>query len=632
MLQNIRNTSKSWAWVIVLLISIPFAFWGIERFQTQEHDASVAQVGSRSVGLRAFSNAYFAQKQRMQEEFGEDYERRVDDVALRNQVLRSLVVRYLTEVAADDIGFVASDEQLARVIRSNPEFQTAESTFDIEKYRLFLQLNEFSPEQYESLLRWRQKDIQFKQALLGTNFITDREIKDFYEVSAHEREFAWALLPWQQVRDQMNFSEPEVSAVYEQNQQNFSVPEMVKVEYISLNLNDMAEKIEASDEKIRAYYDDNKESFRNEEQRSASHILFALEQQEVAQQVLQQLKEGGDFATLAKEHSIDAGSAQAGGSIGFFGRGAMVPEFEEAVFAMQEGEVSDLVQTQFGYHIIRMDSITAEQIQGFESVKEEAKRAYQRDTALAEFFEKQDQLATLSFESPNDLSIASDGVGFPVQQSDWFSFAEGNDIAEANVVREAAFSDEVRNGSNSQLLELSPEHVVVLRAQEYKPAFIRPLEEVREQIVESILREKSSKKILEMAQKSVQDLSQDKVLWEQAVSGFEVSTGNLVFDWYSIEDAATQVQQTIFRSVFDVPRVRSGDKTHYYAGASNQGDVLLFALRGSREAAKTESYEEVEANLRSALNRYQQSNDRFSILEQLQNRYDIHDIDTSKIN
>ena len=627
MLQTIRNKSKNWAWLIVVIISVPFAFWGIERFQTDDTDEVIFTVGERDISRMNFSRNFIAQKRQLEEQYADEYNSRVDEEALKQQVFQRLILSGMIESAAEEFGYVVNDGQLAQYIKSQSVFQDADGQFDLEQYKTFLNLNGFSPNVYESEIRWNLKSDQIRESLIGSNLITKYEIEQFYEISSHEREFAWVLIPWRQELTNVSVEPEEAQAYFSENQSAFTVPEKVKIDYIELDADALAEAIEVSDEQAEAYYADNEESFRTAEERRARHILFELEDKALAEEVLASLNAGADFSELAKQHSIDAASAESGGDLGFFKRGIMVPSFDLEVFGMEIGERSELVETQFGYHIIQLDDIRAGEQRSYSEVVEEVKDEFKKNQALEAFFTLQEQMATAAFENTLSLEPIAEIVQLPIQTTDWFTREEGTELAENTNIRNAAFSDEVKaKENNSQLIELSPTRVAVIRVSDTEAAFVKPFETVEQEINGELIKQKGSDLLVEKTSEMINKLQGDEALWTDVSTAFEISTGSLEFAFRSVDDAQNNLEEVIFDNIFQLPRPFADKPPLYLARRVNTGDVLMVALRASKPADIKE-LEDKQQELQELLLGFQRDNDRIAILEYLQSKYEIDTLD-----
>ncbi len=627
MLQTIRNKSKNWAWLIVVIISVPFAFWGIERFQTDDTDEVIFTVGERDISRMNFSRNFIAQKRQLEEQYADEYNSRVDEEALKQQVFQRLILSGMIESAAEEFGYVVNDGQLAQYIKSQSVFQDADGQFDLEQYKTFLNLNGFSPNIYESEIRWNLKSNQIRESLIGSNLITKYEIEQFYEISSHEREFAWVLIPWRQELTNVSVEPEEAQAYYSENQSAFTVPEKVKIDYIELDADALAEAIKVSDEQAEAYYADNEESFRTAEERRARHILFELEDKALAEEVLASLNAGADFSELAEQHSIDAASAESGGDLGFFKRGIMVPSFDLEVFGMEIGDLSELVETQFGYHIIQLDDIKAGEQRSFAEVIDEVKDEFKKNQALEAFFTLQEQMATAAFENTLSLEPIAEIVQLPIQTTDWFTREEGTELAENSNIRNAAFSDEVKaKENNSQLIELSPTRVAVIRVSDTEAAFVKPFESVEQEINGELIKQKGSDLLVEKTSEMITKLQGDEALWTDVSTTFEISTGSLEFAFRSVDDAQSNLEEVIFDNIFQLPRPFADKPPLYLARRVNTGDVLMVALRASKPADIKE-LEDKQQELQELLLGFQRDNDRIAILEYLQSKYEIDTLD-----
>jgi peptidyl-prolyl cis-trans isomerase D len=320
---------------------------------------------------------------------------------------------------------------------------------------------------------------------------------------------------------QVKTTDDAIKSFYESNRTQFETPETVKAEYLVLTLDDIASQIAVPEQELKDYYEQNKTRYGEAEQRRASHILFTVGDKgsaptkdaarKLAEEVRAQLKANpGDFAKLAREYSKDPGSAANGGDLGFFGRNMMVKPFEEAAFALKQGEVSDVVETDFGFHIIRVTEIKPEQTKPFDAVRADIEREFRRQQAQKKFAEAAEQFTNTVYEQADSLQPAADKLKLKVQTVDSVT-RQGASGADPQVFTPAVLSalfsaDSIKNRRNTEAIEVGGNTLVSARIADHRPAAMRPLEEVRDAIKARVERAEAARLARETGAKKLEDL------------------------------------------------------------------------------------------------------------------------------
>jgi peptidyl-prolyl cis-trans isomerase D len=385
-------------------------------------------------------------------------------------------------------------------------------------------------------------------------------------------------------------SDEEVSAYYQENQNRFQNQEKVKVDYISLDVNDIAASVEATDAELEEYYQLNGNRYRQDEQRRFSHILIEIADDEATAQtqasnILAKVKSGEDFAELAKTHSADTFSGENGGDLEWVELGVMDEAFDEAAFSLvAAGDVSEVVKTDFGFHIIKLTEIKAEQVKAFAEVKEEILATVKKQKAEDKFFELQQEMARLSFEFPDSLEDAAGAVGTNVKTTDWLS-RFGNAVPfDNNKVIEAAFSELVVNEQmNSDVIEVNDSLAMVIRVNEYQAANVKPLSEVTEQIKTALVAEKATQQAetvaaeLLTAFKAGDDIS-EKLAGVGAV--FEAKA--------DVPRYGADIDNALAREAFKLPHPSEGKVSAATVTLSN-GDLALVEVQSVKAGASEEN-------------------------------------------
>ena len=510
MLQQIRDRAQGWfAYAIVILISIPFALWGIQEYVGGGSDPVVAKVGSVEITQRSMENSLNNYRNNLRQQFGGKIPEFFNDEMLRQQVMNEMIQDALLTQQVNNLNIRAGDEMVKQQIRSMEVFQR-DGVFDKDEYERVMKTSGRNINAFTENLRMSLGTELLANAISGSAFVTDAEIDALIRRKNQQRVVSWLLIDADSYKEQVEVSDSDIETYYNENKQSFRRPERVKLEYLELNHAALSADISVDEEQLRASYDERKEDFRSPETRHTRHILIKVggdvsddDAKAEAQKLLDELKAGADFAELAVEHSDDKGSGSNGGDLGEVERGMMVKPFEDAAFALQQDQISELVRSRFGYHIIQVTKVEGGDLQAFDDVKQKLADEFKKREADALFGEKYDQLAELSYADSGTLQTTADAIGVKVQESDWVprTGAQGK-FANAKIV-EAAFGDDVLNsGRNSDVLELEDDNYMVVRVANHEEESAKPLEEVSVGIRSTLEKERA----LELAQKRADEV------------------------------------------------------------------------------------------------------------------------------
>lgn len=496
MLQKIREKITGWvAGVILALLAFVFAVWGIDiGFNAQTY---AAVVNGEEIPVAPVRRAIQNQLSQFQQAYGPELPPGLEE-QVRGDVIEGFVRTRLLVERVREQGYRISNQALTESIREMPVFQVG-GNFSMDAYRAMLANAGFSPAAFEAEQRQNLEVAQLQDGIFNSAFVTPDELAQRVRLEREQREVGWLVLPVDGYLAGVEVSDAEIEAEYEENGDRYMTPESVDLEYIEISLEEIAGNVAVSEEDLRSFYEtevaENPEMFVTPEQRRTRHILINIDDDTSEEAALERIEalrariDGGeDFATVAREASEDSGSAAQGGDLDWVERGMMVAPFEEALFQLQPGEVSEPVKSPFGYHLILLEELRAGDTRTFEDMREELASELRTRKAEDLFYAEAETLETLSFENPDTLTIAAEAIGRPIQRIERMGRGGGPGIAANPLVRETAFSEAVlRDGENSVPLELEEGQAVVLRvAEHYEPAK-QPLAEVRDRI-ESLLR------------------------------------------------------------------------------------------------------------------------------------------------
>ncbi|MCG8426834.1 MAG: SurA N-terminal domain-containing protein [Chromatiales bacterium] len=581
MLQSIRERAQGVvAWFIVVLITIPFALFGINEYLGGGSEPIVASVNDREITEREFENRYRDFRQRLRQRLGQSYRPELlDEAVLRQQVLDSMIRDELIIQASDKLGLRAGNSLVQETIIEIPNFQI-DGRFNVEAYERGVRSQGLTPGGFEERVRSAVVSEQMAKAIGGSAFTTASEVETTIKLRLQQREISYLTIPVDSVKDQVAVSDAEIQSHYDANPTNFMAQEKAKVEYLELDIDNIAKTLTTDDESLLGYYEQHKDEYITPEQRQARHILFSIEgdtdevaAKQAAEAALARIRTGEDFAAVAKELSQDPGSADLGGDLGYFESGIMDDAFDKAVFSMAEGEISEPIQSSFGYHIIEVTGIRPEQGKSYEEAKIDIEKAYLRSEAERLFYEYAENLSNLAYEDPNSLQPAADALGIEIQQSDWITRDTRTGLFAAPKVINAVFSEEVlREGNNSEAIELSSEHVVVVRVTEHEESSLRPLDEVKEDITAILTREKSAELTKQKGEALLSTLKGGKSLSEVAeTEGFALEQPGMV------KRDNREVPAEIVRKAFQIARPAS-DAASYGDSQLLDGSFAVIAV------------------------------------------------------
>ncbi|MEH6471946.1 MAG: SurA N-terminal domain-containing protein [Halopseudomonas sp.] len=510
MLQNLRESSQGIiAKIIVGFIIVTFALWGVDSLVGLASDPGApVTVNGVDISEAEIQNAIEMQRRQLISQMGENLDpSMLEDNILRGMVVEGLIEQSLLLQSAKQQGLSVSTQTMDQIILNTREFQV-EGRFDREQFNAMLRNAGLSPMMYRDLLRKELLMGQEQSAIAATAFTLADEAKQIAAIDRQTRDIQFQLVKLADVVDEVAISDAEVAEYYQSNQAGFMSPEQVSLDYIELNRTDLTADVAIDEAELQTQFEQLLADFEGQEARDAAHILIAISDERDAAQakteaeaLYQQINQGGDFVALAKQHSDDTGSAVDGGALGMVEQGVMVAAFEEALFAMQSGEVSAPVETEFGYHLIKLNSIEKAPPPSFDDVRFELEIAQRERLSEARFVELSEQLADLSF-SASDLQEPSEQLQLAIKSTALFGREGGEDSFSSHPrVLKAAYSDDVLSqGHNSELIELDRDRVAVIRMKQHQSAQAQQLTQVSDQIVALLKQQKAEQLVMDRAE------------------------------------------------------------------------------------------------------------------------------------
>lgn len=570
--------------IILALIILPFAFWGVDSYNQSGSSAEVvATVDDAKITQREFDNGLRQQQDRLRQMLGANFDpAMLDSPEIRRSVIDNLVVQRLLTERAKAIGLVVSDVQMARVIQGIEAFQD-NGKFDKKRYEAALANQSMSPLMFEVRLRGDLLGQQMRDAYLQNGFASSSVADNVIRLYEQQRVVSTSPVSFQPFMAQAQVDEAALQKYYEQNQKEFQVQEQAKVEYVKFSADNLLSKAEVSAEDARKYYDEHQSEFGAPEERQAAHILVtaaaAAPQAEQdaakakAEQLLQQVRlNPTKFAELAKQNSQDPGSAANGGDLGFFGRGMMVKPFEDAAFALkQQGEITALVKSDFGYHIIKLLSVKPARLLPFDEARESIIDKLRRQKATDMFAELAEKFSNTVYEQSDTLKPAAELTGAKIEQSGWLVKGAAAGEPWTAKMLQAVFADEViKDKRNTAAIEVAANTLVAARILEYKPASVQSLSEAQATIRQKLL----SQQAMEMA------IKQGEALLEQLQRGDKPK-----LDWAAAQTISRAQPGTLDAEL--ARKIFQADTTvlpRYVGAKTQQNGYMLVRVEAVKEA------------------------------------------------
>lgn len=520
MLQAIRDKAHGiFAWVMLVLVGIPFALWGINNYFNGGKEKPMAVVGDREIFERDVNRAYENLVSRLG---SSDF----DEKQVRHEALEQLVNDELISQNARDQGLTVSEADIRAYVQTQPYFQS-EGKFDKDKLKTVLASQGMSSPQFTAQVAKQLVDEQYVRGVTETAFVTQQQLEAFYRLRNQERKIEYFILPLKKYEG--DIPDKDVEAYYQDNKIQFQNPEKVSVEYLSLALDDVSKDVQVTEEELKAQYEEQKAQFGTPERRKVSHVLISADTdkddavkaaQAKAEQLRERLVKGEDFSKIAKEASDDKESAAKGGDLGFIDKQAMDPNFATIAFGLGKNEISQPVKTPFGFHLIKVTELVPATTKTFEEVREELAISYKRASAENKFYDAKQKLDELSFEHNDSLELVAKALGLKIEKSGLFTHESGEGVMAEAALRSAAFTPEVLEGKNSAAVETGKDNdkVYVLHLKEHQPASDKALAEVKQDIIAKLRLKRAQEAARKQAEQLLVEIGQGKALGDAAKS------------------------------------------------------------------------------------------------------------------
>ena len=583
MLDKLREGAQGKvAKVILGLIILSFALAGVGSYLNGPARTAPATVNGNDISAPALENAYRNERARMESQMGEAFNQLAANPDYMKQFRRGVLDRLIDQALIDDkarsLGLRVSDEQIKQAIVAMPEF-AENGKFSNDRYLQLIRRAGMTPEMFRDSLRQDMVRQQLMGAVLGSEFALKGEAEQLDRLYNQTRDLRLIRLAASAYVDGIEVSDAEVEQFYKANSARFMNDETVKVDYLLLDAANLGKNIKVTEQDAQDYYDQHQDLFQRPERRQVAHILIPFGKDEKAAEqkaeaVLAKAKAGDDFAALAKADSSDTFSAKKGGELDWFEKGVMDPAFEKAAFALAKaGDLSAVVKSPFGFHIIKLLAVEPAKTKPFVDVMSDTIARLQSEKAKEQFFAEQQKMADSSFENPDSLDLTAEAMGLQVQSTGYFSQADAPAPLNDPKVLSVAFSEQLRDdNTNSDVIELADGMALVLHIMGHQPKAAKPLAEVKEQVITAIKHDKAS----EVARGKAQGLL-DKLKAGENVQADLTALGLKVDTHTGVSRFAQEMDQNLVAQAFRMPHPTDGKPSVELVAEAN-GDRVVVAL------------------------------------------------------
>ncbi|QOL13763.1 peptidylprolyl isomerase [Dickeya dianthicola] len=574
MMDNLRAAANNVVLKIILALIIgSFVLTGVGDYLIRGSGDYAAKVNGQEITQAQLEQGVQNERSRQQEMLGENFSALAANEGymqqLRKQVLSQLIDETLVVQYAHTLGLNISDEQVKQAIFSVPEFQT-NNRFDNDKYLAQVRQLGLTSDAYAQFLRKQLLTQQLIRGLGNTGFVLQQELDNLVAMAAQDRTIRTATIDLSARARNQAVSDEEVKNFYNQNKSRYLAPEQFKVSYIMLDAASIMDKAKVDNTDIAAYYEQRKSEFTQPERKKYSVIQLKTEAD--ARAVLEQLKKGADFAALAKEKSTDIVSRRNGGDLGWMDGGSTVDEIKQAGLK-QKGQLSDVIKSSVGYLIIRLDDIQAQRVKALDEVRADLAEKVKREKSLDAFYSQQQKLSEAASNDNESLASAEKVANIKAVQTDWFTRENVPAALNFQPVTQAIFGGSLVGengtpGNNSDVISVEGDRAFVLRVTEHKPEATQPLDQVREQVVQTLKRQKAEQQAKVEAEKILADLYQGKTD-SMTAAGLSFSAAK--------EMSSTGQTDALAETVFAMQQPKK-DKPSYAVAQDQAGNVVLIAL------------------------------------------------------
>lgn len=575
MMDNLRAAANHVVLKIILaLIILSFVLTGVGNYLIGGSGDYAAKVNGQTIERAQLEQAFQGERSRMQQQLGDQFSALAGNEGymqqMRRQVLSQLIDNMLLDQYAKKLGLAVSDDQIKDAIRKAPYFQT-NGQFDNAKYLDLIGRMGYTADNFAQSMRQQLVNQQLIQAFGESGFVLPSESQAMAALVLQERDVRLATIDLKALQAKQSAGDDELKAYYDQNKNSFIAPEQVKVSYIPLDAASMQDKVKVSEEDISAYYDQHKSSYGQPERKNYSVIQLKTEAE--ANAVLDELKKGADFATLAKEKSTDIISRRTGGELGWLEPETTADELKQANLT-EKGQLSGVVKSSVGFLIVRLNDIEPEKVKPLSEVHDAIAKQVQQEKAVDAYYALQQKVSEAATSDNESLASAEEAAGVKAAQSDWFTRDNIPAALNFKPVVQAIFDGSLIGengapGSNSDVITVDGDRAFVVRVSGHKPEGIEPFDQVKDRVAELVKRNKAVQEAKLQGEKLLVELKQGK--GDEAMKAAGLSFGAVQKMARAPEDSQ------LVESVFALPHPQDG-KPVYGMSQDRQDNVVLIAL------------------------------------------------------
>ena len=516
--------------IVLGVTTVPFLLFGVDSYlNNYSNNLTVAKVNKDKITLPEYNRAIENVRNRMTSEGKKIDPAMFDSFEFKESVVDGIITKHLLNNDIKKSKFKITDQQLSQYIVGMPDFQK-DGKFSQELYDKVLQNNQLTPKKFEESIRNDLLIQQVRDGLQKLTFFPPNNLAETLKATSQQREVSVAEFKTKEYMVKATIAEKDMQSFYDQNKSKFLAPEQVKAEFVVFSLSSILPSINVTEDEVKAFYKANADKYQNQQQREASHILIAVSKnappvdkskaKAKAEDILSQIKKNPkQFEELATKYSQDPESAKKGGELGAFGRGMMVKPFDDAVFSMKVNEVSGIVESDFGYHIIKLTKIIGEG-GSLDAMKPQLKAELIYQKGQEKFAALTEEFSNKVYEQSSSLDAVSKKFNLPIQKTDWFSRNDSDKFFKNEALMNALYTKEsIKDHRNTEAIEVTPNNLISARVVDYKAQSTKPFVDVKKNI-EDYLKFEAAKKTVasegESALKSVTDVSR-KIDWQPTV-------------------------------------------------------------------------------------------------------------------
>jgi peptidyl-prolyl cis-trans isomerase D len=529
MFDFVRNNTKIMMGILFLLIIPSFVLFGLEGYSRfNDKGAVVAKVNGNKINQTDWDAAHKREVDRIRASMPNIDAKLFDTPEAKYATLERLVRDQVISAAAQKLQLVASDTRLARELQQSPAIaalRTADGKLDMARYKQLAASQGMTPEMFEMQVRADLSNRQVIQGVQASAYATSAQTQTAMNAFMQSREVQILNFPAADYLGKVTVSDADLQAYYDKNKDKYQSSESADIEYIVLDIESLRQSITLNEQDLKSYYEQNLQRLSSKEERRASHILITAAKdlpeaekkaaRAKAEELLKLVKaKPASFADVARKNSQDPGSAVKGGDLDFFGRGAMVKAFEDAAFSMKTSDISDLVESEFGYHIIQLTDIKAAKAQSFESMRPALEADLKKQQAQRKYAELAETFSNTVYEQSDSLKPVADKLKLNIQKANQVARqpTQARSVLSHPGLLQAIFSEaSLQKQRNTEAIEVAPSTLVSARVVKHQPAATLPLAEVKEFVKRALTQEKAA----EMA----------KAQGEQRLTALKASTG-----------------------------------------------------------------------------------------------------------